>query len=199
MKLISYIRPPYGGSYYWRDPVTGVEVRGTHFEMLINSAYAERKANGAPIGLDFEREIEQEICRTYPNECDNVPAGQRQKTHWTMGEIVRGTLTFAKHKLTGSSLVDQQTANQRAQICSTCPRSVFFSKPCAGLCAELVNVLSGTGDKRTPYDYDLRACGICGCWTRVAVWFPLETQCIGVTDELKKQFAAVNNCWKQCT
>jgi hypothetical protein len=197
MRIISQI--PYGGSFLWRDPLTRQEVRGTTFEQLMHFAYQERKANGVPVGLDFEQEVERDICANYPDDCENVPPGTRRKSHWSMGEIVRGTMTFARHKLTGSQLVAQATANERAAICASCPQAVFFSKPCAGLCSELVNVLSGTGSKSTPYDHDLRACGICGCWTRVAVWFPLDTQCPDVNEEMAKQFAAVPRCWKQCT
>lgn len=198
MTLTSHIRPPYGGIYVWRDPLTRQEVKGTNFDVLLRLAYEQRRANGAPIGLDFEKEIENDICRSYPDECENVPPGARRKSHWSMGEIVRGTMTFARQRATGAQLVDAPLANKRASICATCPQAVYFSKPCAGLCAELVNVLSGTGGKSTPYDNDLRACGICGCWTRVAVWFPLDVQCADVNAEMQKQFEAVPGCWKQC-
>jgi len=199
MKLVSHIRMPYGGMYYWRDPLTGVEVKGTHFEMLLNNAYDQRRANGAPIGTEFAQEIERDICATYPDECDNVPPGVRRKAFWSMGEIVGGTLVMIQNRLQGTQFVSQEEANRRAAICANCPRAVFFSKPCTGLCRELVNVLAGTGDKRTPFDHDLRACGVCGCWLKVSVWFPLDVQCIGVDETMRKDFATVNNCWKQCT
>lgn len=196
--ITSMVRSPYGGMYHWRDPITGVEVKGTTGDMLYQNAVAERLANGVPMGLEFWDSVMADVCRDYPTECSNVDPTQIRKRGWSMGDIVRGTLVMMNHKLNGSQLVSQEEANRRAQICSTCPHAAFFTKPCTGLCRELSNLLGSTGNKSTPYDNDLRACNICGCWTKVAVWFPLETQCVGVTEEMKTQFAGVSNCWKQC-
>lgn len=196
--LTSMVRSPYGGVYVWRDPLTGVEVKGTTGQMLYDNVIAERTANGAPKGLELWDEVMRDICRDYPDECSNVDPNQVRRRGWSMGDIVRGTMVMMNHKLNGSQLVDQEEATRRARICASCPQAAYFSKPCTGLCRELVNLLGSTESRSTPYDHDLRACNVCGCWSKVAVWFPLETQCVGVTEEMKAQFRTTVNCWKRC-
>jgi len=198
LALTSMIRSPYNGEYHWTDPITGVEVRGTTGDMVYNNAVAERTANGVHMGLEFWQEIMDDICKDYPKECSSVDPTRIRSRGWGMMDIVRGSLAMLNHKLSGTDLVSQEEATRRASICATCPHASYFSKPCTGLCRELANLLGSTGDKKTPYDHDLRACGICGCWSRISVWHSLETQCIGVTEEMRKQFSTVSNCWKQC-
>jgi hypothetical protein len=166
--------------------------------MLYDNAVAERRANSAPVGLGFWEEVVHDLCRDYPQECLHVDPSQIRKRGWSMMDIVRGSLAMTSQKLSGLPLVSPEEATRRAGICAGCPHAVFFSKPCTGLCRELVNLLSSTGDKSTPYDHPLRACGICGCWIKTAVWFPLETQCVAVNNDMKEQFKSVQKCWKQC-
>lgn len=199
LALTSMVRTPFGGEYRWKDPITGVEVKGTTGDMVYNNAVAERTANGVHMGLEFWDEIMAEICKDYPKECSSVDPTRIRARGWSMGDIVRGSLVMLNHKLSGSELVSQEEATRRAGICAQCPQASYFSKPCTGLCKELANLLASTGNKSTPYDHDLRACNICGCWSKIQVWFPLETQCVGVTDDMKKQFESVPNCWKTCT
>ncbi len=196
--LTSMVKTPYGGQYHWKDPITGVTVSGTTGDMLYNNAVLERIANGVPMGLEFWDSVMTDVCKDYPQECSNVDPTRVRQRGWGMMDIVRGSLVMMNHKLNGSELVSQEEATRRASICATCPQSAYFSKPCTGLCRDLANLLSATGNKSTPYDHDLRACNICGCWTKVAVWFPLETQCVGVTDDMKEQFKSISGCWKTC-
>ena len=163
-RLTSLCRAPYGGLYVWRDPITGIEVKGTTGDMLYSNAVAQRNANSVPMGLEFWDSVMSDLCRDYPNECSNVDPNQVRRRPWAMGDIVRGTLVMMNHKLTGSQLVSQEEANRRAKICASCPHAAYFSKPCTGLCRELSNLLMSIGNRTTPYDHDLRACNICGCW-----------------------------------
>lgn len=192
------VRAPYGGIYRWKDPITGIEVTGTTGDMVYSNAVAERQANGVHMGLEFWDEIMADICRDYPQECSNVDPTRIRARGWSMGDIVRGSLVMLNHKLSGSELVSQEEATRRAGICATCPQAAVFSKPCTGICRELAQLISSTGNKSTPYDNPTRACGICGCLTMVSVWLPLETQCVGVTEEMKEQFKVTSNCWKIC-
>lgn len=196
--LTSMIRAPYSGMYLWKDPITGIEVTGTTGDMLYNNAVSQRNANSVPMGLEFWDSVMTDICKDYPQECSNVDPTRIRARGWSMGDIVRGSLVMLSHKLSGYELVSQEEATRRAGICATCPQASYFSKPCTGLCRELANLLTSTGSKSTPYDNDLRACNVCGCWTKISVWFPLETQCAGVTEEMKEQFKSVSNCWKTC-
>lgn len=193
-------RIPYGGSYSLNFPEKGMVGKGNNFDSLIRSLSEWRRANSVPIGLGFEDEVEQELCLLYPNECS--PEGKRiRKRQWGMMDIVRGTIAFIAQKLSGESLVDQAEASRRSELCSRCPAAVEFRKPCTGLCSQLVELMSSTKHKHTPTDSDTRACSICRCWTKVAVWFPLSTQCVAVDAEMKQAFSDLQQtypCWKKC-
>lgn len=198
IRLAARNRIPYGGMYYVTDKLTGIPVKGMNFESVYRAVVTERNANGAPVGLGLEDEVEQWICEAYPQECQLADTLNVPKRSWGMMDIVRGTIVFAKRQITGESLVTQEEANRRAQICSTCkPYATEFHKPCAGLCSELVQLLSGIGNRATPHDNSVRSCSICGCWTKVAVWFPVDLQWSVLSDTQKAQFQSVPWCWKK--
>lgn len=190
---------PYGGMYYWKDPLTGAEVRGTNWNMLIGRIYAERRANGVPVGLGFEDEVEKDLCRDYPAECEipdpNFPTNRRL----TLSDVIRGSQVMMSFLAHGSPLVDRAEAERRARICLKCPFNTYFSKPCTGICQELANVVASIiNHQGTQYDTDLKACNVCGCFLQAAIWMPLDIQCKGVTEEMACKFKTINNCWKIC-
>jgi hypothetical protein len=199
-RLISPSRIPYGGQYILKLPEKGMVGHGNNFEALLRSIKEWRNANSIPIGLGFADEVEQAVCEKYAVECRG--AGAKRRGHsWGMWDIVRGTTAFIRQKLSSSDLVDQTEANRRSALCAKCPAQMTFSKPCSGLCAALVQMLSSTGGKTTPTDSDTRGCSICRCWTKVAVWYDLEVQCLSVDEEMKQEFAEVRKdypCWKEC-
>ena len=199
MRLKNYSQPPYGGVYRVNDPDKGMVGEGYNYESLVNSVKAWRRANGVPIGLDFEPELEQFLCKMYPTECREETKKPRPDNRlWSMHDIVRGSKVMFLHAVKGFPLVTQEEASRRSQICSTCPNRVKFHKPCTGLCPELVALIAAVGHRSTPYDNNQVACGICKCYVKVSVWLPLETQCIGVTPEMQEKFKDANWCWKQC-
>lgn len=83
-------------------------------------------------------------------------------------------------KLSGSQLVDQNTANIRASICSTCHNNNPGGdvRGGCGVCNKMGNrAIDGIRDEiisgnRTTGDGDLKTCGICGCDLRILVWIP---------------------------
>jgi hypothetical protein len=200
-RLIHQNRVPHGGEYRLNLPEKGMIGHGNNFETLIRSIMEWRRANSVPIGLGFEDEVEQAVCEKYPVECDGFASKRKRRKSWGMWDIVRGTSAFFRQKLSGADLVDQAEANRRSALCSKCPARITFSKPCSGLCAALVKLISSTGGKSTPTDSDTLGCGICRCWTKVAVWYALEIQCVGVDETMKQEFAEVRKeypCWKDC-
>ena len=83
-------------------------------------------------------------------------------------------------KLQGSPLVDQNTANLRAEICAGChsnKQSADVRKGCSS-CNKMGNkVIDGIRDEiisghRTTSDGRLLACAHCGCDNRISVWIP---------------------------
>jgi len=202
-RLVSRIRMPHGGLFYIEDPLTKRPIEGTTFEMLINKAMAYRKANSIPIGLDFEEEVECQVCERYPQECEiSKRAMGMPTTAPGLYDVVRGTAVMINHKAHGSQLVDQTEANRRAEICFRCPLRVQMTLPCARCISALENVVQViTGSHGTPFDERLSACAICKCYISASVWLPLETQCVGVNEEMREKFDFAKqhfSCWKAC-
>lgn len=209
LKWVSRIRAPHGGSIHWYDPICKVTSVGTTLDMLLQRAYEARHANGVPIGLEFEQQIEQDLCRDYPAECmGGDPRVPRRRT-LDFDTVLRGTKVLlsvayeqAKHTLglAESPLVEQTTADYRAMTCSKCPMNTDFQRGCTR-CQDILNLVSSIkGSKRTPYDSQLRACQICGCSTEAHVWVRLDLLAKGVTPDMQEKFKAmneVNGCWKQ--
>lgn len=83
-------------------------------------------------------------------------------------------------KLSGSPLVDQNTANLRAEICASCHNN----KPSkdvrggCGVCNKMGNKVLNQmreqiiANNHTPHDGKLLTCAICGCDSRISVWIP---------------------------
>jgi hypothetical protein len=198
--LIAKNRVPYGGEYVTKDRLTGMEFRGTNFEMVYNRIVAARKANSLPVGLGFEREVESWLCEDHPHECEEYnPAIPRKPRAIGMGEVINGTKVMLHHWMAGRPHVSREEAERRAGICAACRYNVPMKLPCGGICAELLEIVKRVvGGHGTSRDGEIKACFVCGCELRSAVWTELEIQCKGVDENMKKQFASVPRCWKQC-
>jgi hypothetical protein len=190
---------PHGGGWRITDPMTGVSVFGILFDQLVRKMKDVRRANGIPIGIEFEDEVEKWCCESKPDECQETDPEWPVVRPLDLGDIVRGSAVMMAHKLAGSPLVTRQEAERRAQICLGCKFNQNFAKPCSGICQELLNVVNSvTGHVGTQYDSQLHACGVCKCFLQASIWLPLDIQCKGVTDKQRAQFKNVPNCWKQC-
>ncbi len=191
---------PYGGQWYYKDPHSGQEFRWYQFDVLVDKIRAHRQANNYPVGLEFEQEIENQVCINHPEEAEPFDPRIPRKRKFVIGDIIRGTSVMMQHWIAGSPLVERSEAERRAQICKRCTYNDDFSKPCSiGICGELKNVVSSiVNHQGTVYDKDLKACQLCGCFLQAAIWLPLEVQCTGVTPEMKEAFKVVPECWKQC-
>lgn len=196
---LTHWRTPHGGMWNFLDPRDGKLVQAQRYDLLDAALKKKSAANGWPIGLGWDEWVEDILCKAHPEECS--PTGQKVNRRRRMGlaDVLRGTIVMGVHKLAGSPLVDQTEADRRAAICAVCPRNVLFAKPCSGMCEELKSMAASTiGDKHVARESELEQCDICGCWLRVAVWFPLEIQCQGTTQTMREDFAETPNCWKQC-
>ena len=201
-RLKSRILMPHGGLFYIKDPLTGYPLEGTMFNMLFDRAVAYRRANSIPIGLDFEEQIEAQVCEKYPDECEinrralGIPGVQPG-----LYDVARASAIMIKHKVS-EELVPQEEANRRAAICAVCPLRAQMTLPCSRCFSALENVVGWiVGGRGTPHDEKLAACGICKCYISASVWLPLTTQCLGLTDEMRDHFAFARtnfNCWKDC-
>lgn len=82
--------------------------------------------------------------------------------------------------LKGGGLVDQNTANIRAQICAACTNnkpSGDIRKVCSS-CNKISNAVINKfrsaiiKDNKTTSDARLLACSLCGCDLKISVWIP---------------------------
>lgn len=200
VELTAKGRIPYGAMYKVKDRLTGQESKANRFDLLLKAIKIAREANGIPIGLDFEREVEQWVCEDYPQECEEYnPEIPRRPRELTAGDVIRGSKVMLAQWIAGRPLEPRQVAERRAETCVGCRYNVPIRSPCGGICTELLDIVNRVvGGKGTPLDARLGSCFICGCVLRAAVWTTLDVQCKGVDGPMKKQFASVPNCWKQC-
>lgn len=201
-RLVARGRIPYGGGFHVTDPMLGVELFAVTFEQLVAKARAARLANGVPVGLGFEDEVEKWCCQAYPVECVNVDPSLPKRRKLTLDDVVRGTRVMASFVVGGRKVVGEEEAQARTEVCLRCPMNQGFAKPCSGVCKELEGVvMAAVGQRLTKGGERLKACGVCACFLRAAVWLPLETQCVGMGEAMKEEFRRmreVSGCWKQC-
>lgn len=166
--------------------------------MLMTRIYAERKANGIPCGLEFEDEVERDLCRDYPAECQlDDPRFPRKRNWLSFHEIIAGTKLLLKFKVSGSPVVAQEEAERRANICASCPFNVEFQRPCAGLCGELYSLVQSIiGNLHVSQESKVKSCQLCGCYLGAAVWLPVDLQRSVLSEHQLEQFDSVDFCWK---
>lgn len=190
---------PYGGMWRFTHPETGARISGRTKHDIMRFARHYQSQHNLPIGLDFDEQVEQWICREMPDECVDSSAVKRARVWLGMADIVRGSRNFLPYVAAGSPKVSAEEADRRSRICLACPEHTTFALPCGGLCGELLAMAAHL--PATAVNLDQHACGVCHCSLRAAVWMPLEHQCAGLNSEHHERFKAVkesHNCWKQC-
>lgn len=189
---------PACGHYDYFDPITKVQCSATTFDGLIARVGQVRSAMGCVAGLSLREELEKSICQRSPEDCSEVDMTVPRKLKLTLTDVIHGTKVLASFVADGSIPVPREEAERRAQICKACDFNVRFPTPCTGVCGELLNIaLKVSGNQGTQYDRSLHSCSICHCYNAAQIWIPLENLEKGVTDDMKKQFNHVQNCWKK--
>lgn len=195
---------PHGSFIRYKDPDSGMELKSPYYTVAKSMAVKHRRANNYPIGINWDNDFDENICRNTPHlECvDLNPNAINLDQTLTLGDIVRGTHVIASLKLSGGELVPHKEAEDRAAICAQCPHNVPFVKPCKGICEELRVIVAGlVGGASTSKDHVLYSCAICRCYNAAQVHVPLEHLRKGVTPEMDEKWPTVQrgygfNCWK---
>jgi hypothetical protein len=188
------------GMWSVHRPDLGMVGDGYIFEVLARNVKDYRRANGIPIGLEFEDELEQVLCAQHPElAITDDPRGPVDIRPLRMNDVLLGTKVMVRFLASGMKVVSQQEANRRAAICNNCTLNIPFAKACGGgLCGELLEIVNRVvGNNKTGYDGNLHSCAICKCLLQAAIWIPLQTQVPPLSDFQKAQFENVPTCWKK--
>ena len=108
---------------------------------------------------------------------------------------------LAEYVKSGGQLVDQNTANIRAEICVACHNNKPESETRKGCCgkgiiesAAIIAVRTAiVGKNSTKFDNRLATCAICGCDNKLAIWFPVKQ--LGVNEDNKNAYPSF--CYKK--
>jgi hypothetical protein len=193
--------PPQGWKY--TQPESGATFAHYDYITWKNSILSHRKANNYPIPDDFEDDLVNEACKQNPHWPGSVckrlasPRGHaRKKLGWKEAfAFLRVLEAFVKQ---GGALVDQEEANRRAEICARCPKNIPIASSCGACETGLRSLLKFLiRDKKTWADAEIESCGVCGCNLKASVWFPLEVQQQGLSEEQKAEFRSIDYCWKR--
>jgi hypothetical protein len=112
-------RVPPGGAFTYQQPESG-EIFSSHsLAVLKSKVKAHRHANGYPVGLMFEREVEDGVCARHPEIC-----GEAKVADESLPTVPQMMTNFAKAMVkwarSGFKTVDDSTAALRAETCSQC-------------------------------------------------------------------------------
>lgn len=197
MKLRGHSQVP-PGQFRYRHPNSGFEMIRHAWDLLRSDVTAHCSANGFPPITD--EEIERQMCENMGEEpasryCEGDGLTVKGVgLHWK--EIAAGTKALISHVLSGRQTVEQEEAERRAAICVTCERNVEYHRPCGGRCPEVDEVVKAVvGGGTTSLDDKLKACSVCGCVNRAAVWVEITHLSKGIGPDFVEK--APPTCWKR--
>lgn len=189
LTLSSKMTVPPGG---WRFtvPQTGTLIAAPTFALLYHEALAVLNRAGVQVGLDYEQEFTDQLCRQLSSDCEVVPAVTNETRTVTSGDVIRFLKVMWAWR--GQGTVDQAEADRRAEICAGCRYNVAVTgcSACQGIAGKIAEVI---GDRSTRWDRQLRGCAVCACENKAQVHLPLEVLHKGVTPAM--DFPA--HCWKR--
>lgn len=179
---------------------------GRVFEHYAHKPFLEqirdhRLANGYPISADWVAEIHDELCREHPEWgntiCRRIGANSGPRL-LSFAATMSFLQLLGKWVTAGAPYVDQEVAEERAEICASCPKNVYSEFGCGNCTTKIQQIISIIGGKRTTsLDDKLNSCAICSCNLKAAVHFPLESQESNLTPEMKQELRDVPWCWKK--
>lgn len=162
------------------------------WDLLVNEVKSHRQAYDGDLAIGWEGRMEHEFCCQNPQAgCQHhVPSKDLSISKSDISRFAYSVQSFIEQ---GGDYVPQEEANRRAEICMQCPYRIenTFCSACQGLVGFLTSAVFGT--RTTPYDDKLGNCGVCKCYNKIAVHWPLEAQSTeGLTND---DFP--DHCWKK--
>lgn len=169
------INVPSGG-WWCICPTTEQRIAGGDFWDLVKNCSEYIVSTGKVPPPDLSYRVENALCDRLAGSEDCVPCTQVNRQNVNFESIVRwvramyGFATKSRFQL-----VSQEEAERRARICAACPYQVTTAGcwGCKGIAGMLPAI---AGARKTSYDAQLKACGVCGCYNAVSVHLPVDAQ-----------------------
>ena len=165
--------PPQG--WWVKCPIVDEPVRGGDWNDMVNNCEKLLISKGITPPVDLVSQIENNLCDRMAGHVHCVPCTQAKQT-LGFPQIVRWVKAMYQFAINGKfELVLQEEAERRAKICAACPHQIATSGcwGCKGIAGMLPHI---AGARKTSYDTQLKACGICGCYNAVSVHLPVDVQ-----------------------
>lgn len=164
--------PPTGGQgWVFTHPVTGMRFQHYEYGAFVRQIVDHNRANG----IEMEN-LDELICQQMQlsDRWCGEPPPAIETFDIKLSDLMRGLNSARKFLFSGGALVDQEEANRRAEICSTCPKktSSVNCLPCSGFSNALREIIGG---RQTPHDQNVDACSVCKCGMKEKVWLPMDS------------------------
>jgi hypothetical protein len=160
----------------YEDKESGIVVKGQTLKLLVTRLTSELQARGLPVPTDIDQRILEQICHKAPEVCvysDGRQAVTPNKKNFTFTDV-KAFVRSIEGTIASGGVVDQQTAEDRTNICMRCPYNTRLPG-CEG-CAGIANlVFKVIGARTTNNMGSLKQCGVCGCSLKAKVWVPQDT------------------------
>jgi len=177
LKFTDRTTTPPGGAYPYVRSESGMRFRQIAFTDLLKEVKDHCAANGYPIGINFEAEVEdascRELLRLYPNfEGCRQEDGSRPFTpgrKWHLADVRSFLNTMGRLVNSEEKFVSQEEAERRANICIRCPKNQDMAEcwGCSGIAGMIRSV---KGSRSTSIDNNLKICDCCGCDLKTKIW-----------------------------
>jgi len=170
-------------------------ISSSNIQSLIRNIIKIRKQNGGDLQHGFFDRVQEDICNNpgYASMCEDSGAPSEDKApvakHIGRNEVARFLKTVQNFIASGGELVEQDVADKRAKICTTCPNNVPI-KGCMGCSGLIPKLLKATKGASTKHDDQLRGCNVCGCQLKAKVHLPKE-----VANDENEDLKFPATCW----
>lgn len=194
MRLKSYREVP-PNSYRYTVPETGHQITAWSVESWLSKTKQHLEANNLPIPIDLLAIMEAQLCEILPvGWCEHDdPNRPRVDTNITWGDVETGSKTLFEWFKQGLPIVDQDEAERRAKICTSCYLNVR-AVGCGQSCRELIRAMFGFFvGRKTSVDDQLNSCAACKCLLKNKVFAPLTV--IEKYDSDSLQMLLPSFCW----
>lgn len=162
------------------------------WDQLVAAVYSHRQATGGDLDVGWEIRLEHDYCCQHPEAgCQHHVVSKDLDIN--LGDLKRFGFSVMQFIKGGGECVPQEEANRRASICMQCPYRIqdALCKSCNGMADFFADKFFGS--KTTPYDAELGNCGVCKCYNKISVHWPLEAQSTEGIDT--NDFP--DHCWKK--